>query len=76
MDYLEKLAIKLNCFRVRHILPKGASKFLMKWIKEHRHHPYPTNTEKEMMCKETGLSKKQVIILLYIYIYINILLLL
>jgi len=34
----------------------------MKWLKEHEKNPYPTQQEKEMLCKETGLSKKQVII--------------
>eukprot|EP00833_Pecoramyces_ruminatium_P015324 jgi/Orpsp1_1/1189356/evm.model.d7180000071372.2 len=56
---IEKIASKLNCFRVRHILSKSASKLLMQWIKEHNKHPYPTQKEKEILCKETGLTKKQ-----------------
>jgi len=62
IDYLEGLGVKLNCFRARHILPKVTTSILMKWIKEHRQFPYPTTKEKEMLCKETGLNKKQVII--------------
>ena len=60
IDYLEKLGGNLNCFRVRHILSKEASKYLMKWIKEHRKYPYPTSAEKDILCQETGLTKKQV----------------
>ncbi|OUM58945.1 hypothetical protein PIROE2DRAFT_47510, partial [Piromyces sp. E2] len=42
-------------------LSKGITSYLMKWIKEHRQHPYPTSQEKSKLCKETGLSIKQVI---------------
>ncbi|KAL1840574.1 hypothetical protein VTJ49DRAFT_306 [Mycothermus thermophilus] len=35
-------------------------KILKNWLSTHSKHPYPTDEEKEMLCKQTGLTKTQI----------------
>ena len=39
---------------------KRAVTILKSWLHEHLHNPYPTHKEKELLSKESGLSKKQI----------------
>ncbi|OVA17765.1 Homeobox domain [Macleaya cordata] len=41
-------------------LPQGSVAMLRAWLFEHFLHPYPTDTDKQMLAKETGLSRSQV----------------
>ncbi|KAJ0984049.1 hypothetical protein J5N97_002405 [Dioscorea zingiberensis] len=41
-------------------LPERAVAVLRKWLFEHFLHPYPTDTDKQMLAKQTGLSRNQV----------------
>lgn len=41
-------------------LPKKATDILKTWFLNNIDHPYPTVETKEMLCKATGLNKKQV----------------
>ncbi|KAF5200445.1 Bel1-like homeodomain protein [Thalictrum thalictroides] len=41
-------------------LPEKAVSVLRAWLFEHFLHPYPTDTDKQMLAKQTGLSRSQV----------------
>ncbi|KAF8395176.1 hypothetical protein HHK36_019118 [Tetracentron sinense] len=41
-------------------LPERAVVVLRAWLFEHFLHPYPTDTDKQMLAKQTGLSRSQV----------------
>ncbi|KAF8397390.1 hypothetical protein HHK36_016303 [Tetracentron sinense] len=41
-------------------LPERAVAVLRSWLFEHFLHPYPTDTDKQMLAKQTGLSRSQV----------------
>ena len=41
-------------------LPKKATDILKTWFLNNIDHPYPTVETKEMLCKATGLNKKQI----------------
>lgn len=41
-------------------LPERAVAVLRKWLFEHFLHPYPTDIDKQMLAKQTGLSRNQV----------------
>ncbi|KAG8531374.1 uncharacterized protein KY384_003003 [Bacidia gigantensis] len=45
--------------RRRGNLPKWATDFLKQWFFEHIAHPYPTEQEKQELCKRTGLGMTQ-----------------
>ena len=40
-------------------LPKWATDYLKQWFFEHVAHPYPTEQEKQELCKITGLGMTQ-----------------
>ena len=41
-------------------LPKESVNYLKVWLESHRYHPYPTEDEKLVMSRETGLSNLQI----------------
>jgi hypothetical protein len=41
-------------------LPSQSTGLLKRWIKEHSHHPYPTEQEKVDMMDKTGMNLKQI----------------
>lgn len=41
-------------------LPRDVTDFLKQWFEEHLAHPYPTEEEKQMLCRRTGLAMTQV----------------
>ncbi len=41
-------------------LPRDVTDLLKQWIEEHLAHPYPTEEEKQMLCRLTGLAMTQV----------------
>lgn len=41
-------------------LPKHSVNYLKLWLDAHRFHPYPTEDEKAIMSRETGLSNLQI----------------
>jgi hypothetical protein len=41
-------------------LPEHASKILSDWFQTHYTHPYPSQEEKEILIRQTGLTKIQI----------------
>lgn len=41
-------------------LPRDVTDLLKQWFEEHLAHPYPTEEEKQMLCRRTGLAMTQV----------------
>ncbi|ODV89369.1 hypothetical protein CANCADRAFT_12200, partial [Tortispora caseinolytica NRRL Y-17796] len=41
-------------------LPRAVTSILRDWLTAHYHHPYPTEGEKIMLMKSTGLSMSQI----------------
>mmetsp|Transcript_12204 Transcript_12204/g.13924 ORF Transcript_12204/g.13924 Transcript_12204/m.13924 type:complete len:155 (+) Transcript_12204:308-772(+) len=39
--------------------PPKVAKILLKWVREHRYFPYPTEEERQELINSTGLSRKQ-----------------
>ncbi|KAL2267558.1 hypothetical protein VTJ83DRAFT_4835 [Remersonia thermophila] len=39
---------------------REAVKILKNWLSTHSKHPYPTDEEKDMLCRQTGLTKTQI----------------
>lgn len=46
--------------RRRGNLPRDTTDILKQWCSEHLGHPYPTEEEKQMLCRRTGLQMTQV----------------
>lgn len=38
---------------------QDVKRILVDWFKDHLHHPYPTEDERQALCEATGLSRKQ-----------------
>ncbi|KAI3950935.1 hypothetical protein MKX01_037899 [Papaver californicum] len=51
---------KHHVWRPQRGLPQRAVGVLRAWLFEHFLHPYPTDTDKQMLAKQTGLSRSQV----------------
>ncbi|XP_008785491.2 BEL1-like homeodomain protein 9 [Phoenix dactylifera] len=49
-----------NIWRPQRGLPERAVSVLRAWLFEHFLHPYPTDTDKQMLAKQTGLTRNQV----------------
>ncbi|XP_026448971.1 BEL1-like homeodomain protein 9 [Papaver somniferum] len=49
-----------HVWRPQRGLPQRAVAVLRAWLFEHFLHPYPTDTDKQMLAKQTGLSRSQV----------------
>ncbi|XP_062087200.1 BEL1-like homeodomain protein 9 isoform X2 [Humulus lupulus] len=49
-----------SAWRSQRGLPEHAVAVLRKWLFEHFLHPYPTDSEKQMLTQQTGLSRTQV----------------
>ncbi|KAJ4980003.1 hypothetical protein NE237_010783 [Protea cynaroides] len=49
-----------HVWRPQRGLPERAVAVLRAWLFEHFLHPYPTDTDKQMLAKQTGLSRSQV----------------
>ena len=47
--------------RRRGNLPRDTTDLLKQWFAEHLGHPYPTEDEKQLLCRQTGLQMTQVI---------------
>lgn len=41
-------------------LPRDVTDMLKQWFEEHIAHPYPTEEEKQMLCRRTGLAMTQI----------------
>lgn len=50
----------VNVWRPQRGLPDRAVSVLKAWLFEHFLHPYPTDADKHMLAKQTGLSRNQV----------------
>ncbi|KDQ11109.1 hypothetical protein BOTBODRAFT_114847, partial [Botryobasidium botryosum FD-172 SS1] len=46
--------------RRRGKLPKQVTETLRAWLMAHTEHPYPSEDEKRMLCRQTSLSMSQV----------------
>ena len=46
--------------RRRGNLPRDTTDMLKQWFADHLAHPYPTEDEKQMLCRRTGLAMTQV----------------
>ncbi|PAN19195.1 hypothetical protein PAHAL_3G255600 [Panicum hallii] len=49
-----------NIWRPQRGLPERAVSVLRSWLFEHFLHPYPTDSDKQMLAKQTGLTRNQV----------------
>ncbi|EAY98277.1 hypothetical protein OsI_20184 [Oryza sativa Indica Group] len=49
-----------NIWRPQRGLPERAVSVLRAWLFEHFLHPYPTDSDKQMLAKQTGLTRNQV----------------
>ncbi|KAG1337814.1 BEL1-like homeodomain protein 9 [Cocos nucifera] len=49
-----------HVWRPQRGLPERAVSVLRAWLFEHFLHPYPTDTDKQMLAKQTGLTRNQV----------------
>lgn len=41
-------------------LPREVTEILRSWLNDHVHHPYPTESEKAQLIKQTGLTLNQI----------------
>ncbi|WZZ10902.1 BEL1-like homeodomain protein 10 [Brassica napus] len=56
----QQLGMVRPCWRPQRGLPESSVSALRAWLFEHFLHPYPKESEKMMLAKQTGLSKNQV----------------
>ncbi|EXC19374.1 BEL1-like homeodomain protein 9 [Morus notabilis] len=52
--------LRSSIWRSQRGLPEHAVAVLKKWLFEHFLHPYPTDSEKHMLARQTGLSRAQI----------------
>ncbi|OMO87520.1 hypothetical protein CCACVL1_08973 [Corchorus capsularis] len=57
---LQQLGVMRNAWRPQRGLPESSVSILRAWLFEHFLHPYPKDSEKIMLAKQTGLSRNQV----------------
>ncbi|KAE8713383.1 BEL1-like homeodomain protein 7 [Hibiscus syriacus] len=57
---LQQLDVMRNAWRPQRGLPESSVSVLRAWLFEHFLHPYPKDSEKIMLAKQTGLSRSQV----------------
>ncbi|KAK2660597.1 hypothetical protein Ddye_007130 [Dipteronia dyeriana] len=57
---LQQLGVMRHAWRPQRGLPESSVSILRAWLFEHFLHPYPNDSEKMMLAKETGLSRNQV----------------
>ncbi|KAJ4970536.1 hypothetical protein NE237_003635 [Protea cynaroides] len=59
-DSLEILEPQQHISRLQRGLPERSVTILRAWLFEHFLHPYPTDTDKDMLASQTGLTRNQV----------------
>ncbi|XVE94644.1 hypothetical protein REPUB_Repub02eG0026600 [Reevesia pubescens] len=57
---LQQLGVMRNAWRPQRGLPENSVSILRAWLFEHFLHPYPKDSEKIMLAKQTGLTRNQV----------------
>lgn len=57
---LQHLGVMQHAWRPQRGLPESSVSILRAWLFEHFLHPYPNDSEKIMLAKQTGLSRNQV----------------
>ncbi|KAF3447297.1 hypothetical protein FNV43_RR12480 [Rhamnella rubrinervis] len=57
---IQQLGIMRNAWRPQRGLPESSVSILRAWLFEHFLHPYPKDSEKVMLARQTGLTKNQV----------------
>ncbi|KAD4384363.1 hypothetical protein R6Q59_011592 [Mikania micrantha] len=57
---LQQLGMIHNAWRPQRGLPERAVSVLRAWLFEHFLHPYPKDSDKHMLAKQTGLTRSQV----------------
>ncbi|KAG2698526.1 hypothetical protein I3843_07G154000 [Carya illinoinensis] len=57
---LQQFGVMRHAWRPQRGLPETAVSILRAWLFEHFLHPYPKDSEKIMLAKETGLTRNQV----------------
>ncbi|GMI96825.1 hypothetical protein HRI_003351800 [Hibiscus trionum] len=57
---LQQLGVMRNAWRPQRGLRESSVSVLRAWLFEHFLHPYPKNSEKIMLAKQTGLTRNQV----------------
>ncbi|KAJ9186527.1 hypothetical protein P3X46_002091 [Hevea brasiliensis] len=57
---LQQLGVMRHSWRPQRGLPESSVSILRAWLFEHFLHPYPNDSEKIMLAKQTGLTRNQV----------------
>ncbi|KAJ9166056.1 hypothetical protein P3X46_020857 [Hevea brasiliensis] len=57
---LQQLGVMRNAWRPQRGLPESSVSILRAWLFEHFLHPYPNDSEKIVLAKQTGLTRNQV----------------
>ncbi|KAJ4702010.1 putative BEL1-like homeodomain protein 3 [Melia azedarach] len=57
---LQELGVMRHAWRPQRGLPESSVSILRAWLFEHFLHPYPSDSEKSMLARETGLTRNQV----------------
>ncbi|MBA0597072.1 BEL1-like homeodomain protein 7 [Gossypium raimondii] len=57
---LQQFGVMRNAWRPQRGLPESSVSVLRAWLFEHFLHPYPKDSEKIMLAKQTGLTRNQV----------------
>ncbi|KDP38560.1 hypothetical protein JCGZ_04485 [Jatropha curcas] len=57
---LQQLGVMRHAWRPQRGLPESSVSILRAWLFEHFLHPYPSDSEKIMLAKQTGLTRNQV----------------
>ncbi|GLU04499.1 hypothetical protein SLE2022_216420 [Rubroshorea leprosula] len=57
---LQQLGVMRHAWRPQRGLPESSVSILRAWLFEHFLHPYPKDSEKIMLAKQTGLTRNQV----------------
>ncbi|XP_028765740.1 BEL1-like homeodomain protein 7, partial [Neltuma alba] len=57
---LQQLGVMHHAWRPQRGLPEGSVSILRAWLFEHFLHPYPKDSEKAMLARQTGLTRSQV----------------
>lgn len=59
LDLSYQCLLTVKAFKARPNFLKNTTEVLMKWLIDHKDHPWPNKQEKKRLCSESGLDYKQ-----------------